>query len=172
MTAADRRRALEPVRAALRDAARRDAAAALAQADADAATVVEEARAQAAAVVAEARRQGERDAAAVRARERARAHREARGRVLRAQRVAYEELRRRSRAAARTVRDRPDYPDLLDRLRARLLDVLGPDAAVREHPDGGLVAEAPGRRIEATLDSLADQALSDLGAGVEGLWAP
>jgi hypothetical protein len=172
MTTADRRRARAPVRTALGAAAHRDAAAALGQAAAEVRAVLEEARAQAAAVVDEAGRQGEQDAAAVRARERARAQREARGRVLRAQRAAYEELRRRGRAAVATLRDRPDYPDLLEQVRRRLLAELGPDADVWEPPDGGLVAEVPGRRIEATLDALADRALADLGGGVADLWAP
>jgi hypothetical protein len=161
--------ALAPVRDALLARARADAAAALADADTDAAAVLAEAREQAAALLREAREQGEREAAALRTREHARAGREARTVVLGAQRAALEELRRRGRAAARAL---GEDPALLDRLRARLLADLGPDAVVRDHPDGGLVAEAPGRRVDASLGALADRALDALGVEVQGLWTP
>jgi hypothetical protein len=161
--------ALAPVRAALLDRARADAAAALAAADTDAAAVLAEAREQAAALLREAREQGEREAAALRTREHARAGREARSVVLGAQRTALDELRRRTRVAARALRD---DRALLDRLRARLVTDLGPDAVVREHPDGGLVADAPGRRVDASLPALADRALDGLGGEVQALWTP
>jgi vacuolar-type H+-ATPase subunit E/Vma4 len=169
------RSALAPVRAALLDRARADADAVLAEADADADEVVAAARSRAAALVAEARAEGERDAAVLAARDRARARREARAAVLRAQSRVYEELRRRSRVAVRALRDDPVYPALLEALRDRARDRLGADAVVREHPDGGLVAEAPGRRgarLDATLDALTDDALDGLGGEVRRLWEP
>jgi vacuolar-type H+-ATPase subunit E/Vma4 len=157
---------------ALLDRARMDADAALTGADTEAAAMLAAARARAAQLVTEARAEGERDAAAVGARLRARAQREARAAVLHAQAAAYAELRRRSRAAVRALREDPAYPELLAALRARARAQLGAAATVREHPDGGVVAEAPGRRLDAGLDALADAALDGLGAEVQELWAP
>ena len=169
---ADAVAALEPVRTALLARARADGDALLASADADAETAVAAARVEAAAAVAEARAQGERDAALVRTAERARARRQARAVVLRAQRAAYDELRRRSRAAAARLRTEPGYPALLDRLTALARAELGAAAVVREHPDGGVVAEAPGRRVDLRLATLAERAVDTLGPEVEALWAP
>ena len=169
---ADAVAALEPVRAALLARARADGDARLASADADAETAVAAARVEAAAAVAEARAQGERDAALVRTAERARARRQARAVVLRAQRAAYDELRRRSRAAAARLRTEPEYPALLDRLTALARAELGPAAVVRVHPDGGVVAQAPGRHIDLRLATLAERAVDTLGPEVEALWAP
>ena len=45
-------------------------------------------------------------------------------------------------------------------------------AVVREHPDGGVVAEAPGRRLDLRLTTLADRAVDTLGPQLEALWAP
>lgn len=163
---------LAPVRAELLDRARADAAALLAAADAEAAAVVAAARGEAAELLADARAQGERDAAGVVAEARSRARRQARTTVLRAQREAYEQLCRRSREASRALRVEPAYQDLLAGLRQRARAELGPDATVVEHPDGGVLAEAPGRRVRHTLDALADRAVAALGAEVEKLWAP
>jgi vacuolar-type H+-ATPase subunit E/Vma4 len=171
-TRAELRRSLTPVREGLLAAARADADATAAAAEADAAAVVSDARAQAGAILDEARARGERDALVLEARERARARREARSTVLKAQRDAYEHLRRAARAAARRLRADPGYPALVADLTARARTELGPGAVVREHPDGGVVAEAPGRRLDGTLDALADRALADLGPEVQGLWAP
>jgi hypothetical protein len=164
--------ALAPVREALLERARADADAVLHTAGVQAAAVLAAAHSRAAALVAEGRAEGERDAATVGALRRARAQREARAAVLRAQAAAYAELRRRSRAAVRALRDDPAYPQLLAALRARAEARLGPAATVREHPDGGVVADAPGRRLDASLDALADAALDGLGAEVQRLWAP
>ena len=65
-----------------------------------------------------------------------------------------------------------DRAALLDALRARVRAELGPDATVREHPDGGLVAEAPGRRLDLSLPALADDAVDALGGAAAALWAP
>lgn len=166
------RAALEPVRQGLLARARADADAALARADADAEAALAQARAQAEQVLAAARAEGEREGAVLRARERARSQRAARETVLRAQGQAYRDLRDRARTEARGLRDAPGYPALLDRLRARAEAELGPDADVRSLPDGGVVAEAAGRRLVLSLDALADEALDRLGAAVEQLWTP
>jgi vacuolar-type H+-ATPase subunit E/Vma4 len=164
--------ALDPVRAALLDRARADGDALLAAADAQAAAAVAAARAEAGAAVAEARARGEREAAVVRTAERARARREARAIVLRAQRTAYDELRRRSRAAAERLHTEPGYRALQDRLVAVARADLGTQAVIREDPDGGLVAEAPGRRVDLRLGTLAERAVDGLGPELAALWAP
>ncbi len=41
-----------------------------------------------------------------------------------------------------------------------------------EHPRGGVVGEAAGRRVEYTLDDLADGIVDRLGAELDGVWAP
>ncbi|HEV7187335.1 MAG TPA: V-type ATP synthase subunit E family protein [Blastococcus sp.] len=171
-TAAGFRSALAPVREGLLAQARADADATLAAADADAAVVVATAREQAATILDEARTRGERDAAVLEARERARGRREARSAVLQAQRDAYEELRRTARAAARQLRADPRYPDLVAALTERARVELGPGATVHEHPDGGVVAAAAGRRLDGSLEALADRALTGLGPDVQGLWGP
>jgi len=164
--------ALDPVRTALLTRATADGDAMVATADSDATAAVTAARAEAAAVVADARAEGERDAAVVRSAEQARARRQARGIVLAEQRAAYDELRRRSRVAARRLRTEPGYAALLGRLTALARGELGPEAVVREHPDGGVVAEAPGRRLDLRLTTLADRAVDTLGPQLEALWAP
>lgn len=169
---ADLQDALAPVRDGLLGRARADADATVAAADAEAAVTLAGARTLAASIREEARARGERDAAALEERERARARREARSTVLQAQRAAYEQLRRAAETAARGLRAGPAYPDLLAGLTARAAAELGPEAVVREHPDGGVLAEAAGRRWDGTLHTLADRALADLGADVQGLWAP
>jgi hypothetical protein len=161
--------AMDPVRAALRDRARADRDALLHAVDAEVAARLTAARKEAAAVLAEARAQGERDAATARAAERARARRQARAIVLRAQRASYEELVARSRIAVGRLRAEPA---LLDRLHAVARATLGPSAVVGEDPDGGVVADTPGRHLDLGLVTLADQAVAALGAEVEALWRP
>ena len=164
------RDALEPVRTALLARARADADATTARAEADAADRLAEARTEAAAILAAARSEGEQDAATVRARAAARAHREARETVLRAEREAYGRLYRQARTGVAALRADPRYPALVERLRDRARAQLGAEAVVREHPDGGVVAEVPGRRLDLSLPALADRAVDDLGAEVTRLW--
>jgi hypothetical protein len=137
--------ALEPVRRALLDRARADAAATRATAEARAEAVLTRARAEAERLVAEARAQGEADGAIVLATTRARARRQARSVVLAAQRSAYEELRRQARAEARRLVGDGDRTS-------------------------GTAGE--GRRIVWSTDTLADEAVDGLGAELEKLWAP
>lgn len=91
---------------------------------------------------------------------------------LTAQREALEELRARSAAAVRALRDDPCYPRLLDRLGALARAAGGADLVIEEQPDGGVLAEAPGRIVDCTLTALAARAVDALGAEVERLWAP
>ena len=163
-----RRAALEPLRAALLSRARAEAARIEAEADADAQQVMTAAREQAAAVLARARTDGEAQAAATLATEAARSRQMARGLVLGAQRAAYDELQERARSAVRGLLADPGRrAGLAAALRSR----LGDHAVLRDHPDGGLLAETDdGRSIDASIGALVDAALS--GTDMEQLGDP
>ncbi|MGZ4477508.1 MAG: hypothetical protein ACXVW2_02755 [Nocardioidaceae bacterium] len=163
---------LAPVRRALLSAAERDAARALATADTDAEATRREAETQAAAILTEARARGEADGREAVTAERGRARRLARGTVLEAQREGYTTLRREVHHAVTRWRDQPGYPALRERLAARARALVGPGATVSDRPEGGVVAEAPGRRAALTLPALADRGLDALAADLPGLWAP
>jgi vacuolar-type H+-ATPase subunit E/Vma4 len=163
---------LLPVREALLAHAGSDARRLLAEVDAEGDSIIARARAEAEAIRAEARSQGEADATAVLVAERARARRQARAVVLAAQRESYTALRARVVEEAATLRLDPAYATWRDGLGERVRAALGPDAVVTEHPEGGVLGEAPGRRVAHTLAGLATRALDALGPDVEGLWAP
>jgi vacuolar-type H+-ATPase subunit H len=163
---------LAPVREALLARARADAATSVEGAAAHAAEVLERARTEAAEILEQARRDGEREAAAVLAREAARSHREAREIVLASQRGAYQLLHQQVRAAVCSLRSEPGYPPLLERLRHQAQGELGPDAVIREHPEGGVVGEARERRLDLSLPTLADRLVAGLGSEVTRLWDP
>lgn len=163
--------ALQPVRAALLrrasdeavrtvEVARQDAdsdiAAARAQADADLQRIADDAKSQALAEQTITRTEARRDARAV---------------ELAAQREAYDEFRRRVTASVVALRQDPAYPDLRDRLIARARQTLGPDATIVEHPDGGVVAVTPVRRLDLSLPAIADRAIVDTGTKVAELWS-
>ena len=163
---------LEPLVRALRERADRDAAELLARADADAAATLADARARADEVLAKARDAGQRDAATLLAAERSRAEREARAVLLAAQQGAYEDARAAVRAAVCRLRDDPAYPLLVDALRDRARRELGPGATTAELPGGGIEARAGGRRVEYSLEGLADDLLEQVGGDLAELWAP
>jgi vacuolar-type H+-ATPase subunit E/Vma4 len=164
--------ALAPVRAALIARATADARQLVAQAEADADSALSAAERQAADIRGEAAASVAREEAAVLGQARSRSRRQGRAIVLDAQRAVYDDLRARSRAAARGLRADPEYPTLLSRLTDQARAELGSDARITEHPDGGLVAEADGRRLVLTLDEAADRAVDRLGVAVERLWLP
>jgi vacuolar-type H+-ATPase subunit E/Vma4 len=161
---------LEPVRAHLLAAARRDAAETVARAEAAASTTVDRARAEVGAIRTEARTRGQADGVALAATAQAGARREGRELVLRAQRDCYLELRARSRDAVVALRAEPGYPRLLARLRELAGTAAGPDAVVAEHSSGGAVAESAHQRVDCSLITLADRALDALGSEVVDLW--
>ena len=163
---------LEPVRQAILAAARADAARLLADADTEATAAVARADAEAARIRTSARAQGEADAEAVLVAERARARRRARALVLAAQRAAYEELRDRVAGALPGLRAGAGYAGWRDGVGEQVREMLGEGTVLSEHPDGGVVGEAPGRRVAVTLTGLADEAVDALGADLEGLWSP
>ncbi|WKX69014.1 V-type ATP synthase subunit E [Streptomyces sp. XD-27] len=170
--ASDIEASLEPVRAELLRRARADARELLGRADREATDLLRRAGAQAEAVLAEARRQGREEGMRAARDVLARARRTARAHELAARRDAYEELRRRTAERVRGLRGSPEYPALLERLTRHARLLLGSGADVTEHPSGGVVAVAGGRRVDCTLDALAARALARLGAETEHLWAP
>lgn len=151
--------ALAPVREALLTLARRDAQRMIEEADADAAATQAEAARQVEEIRSAARAEAATDSAALLAVERARTNRESRAVELRARRAAYDELVRRAREA---VRELSDDPGLQDRLAALARGELGPTATVHRNPDGGVTAQAGGRRVSYPLSALADQAVAEL----------
>ncbi|MDF3301499.1 hypothetical protein [Streptomyces tropicalis] len=172
MTATSRRcdAALEPVRAALLAEARADAAAEAARARADARETLAAARARADVVLAEARETGRRDGAAAAALDLVHARRDAAHAELAARQAAFDTLRRRVADGVRTEAAHRD--GLPEALAARAHRLLGPDATITPGPGGGVVAAAPGRRVDLTPAALAERALTRLGARTEDLWAP
>jgi vacuolar-type H+-ATPase subunit E/Vma4 len=164
---------LDPLRAALLAHARRDAEQALATARAEAEQALATARAEAQARRATARDEGERDAEAVRVQQQARARRAARAVLLAAQHEALDVVRAQARAAVREWWDDPQLrPAVRERLAVRARAALGPDAVVRDHPAGGVVAQAADRRATYVLGDLADASLDGLGPDLVRVWAP
>lgn len=151
---------LAPVREALLGIARDDAGAALAEADREAAELLASADAEAAELLGRARARSAEDAAELVAAEHSRMLRESRSFELAARRSAYDAL---VAAAVAAVRARlADDPEVLAALTARAHAELGPDATVTSSPDGGLVAEADGRRMGLPLAALAERAVTEL----------
>jgi vacuolar-type H+-ATPase subunit E/Vma4 len=164
---------LDPLCAALLAQARRDADAARAAAQHEAEQALATAVADAQARRAAARAEGERDAEVVRVQQQARARRAARAVVLAAQRQALDQVRTQARAAVRAWWDDPRLgPALRQSLTARARADLGPDAVVRDHPGGGVVAQVVDRRVTYVLGDLADAALDGLGPDLGQVWAP
>ncbi|MGN6576625.1 MAG: hypothetical protein ACTHKG_13145 [Nocardioides sp.] len=92
--------------------------------------------------------------------------------VLAAQRETFDELRSRVARALPGLRAAPGYAAWKNAAEAEVRAILGGGAVISEHPDGGVVGEVPGRRVALTLTALADEAIDELGADVEGLWSP
>jgi len=156
---------LGPVREALLRLAHADADAVLTAADRDIAELLAAADAEASQLRARARAQAEEDTAALEAAEHSRVLREARSIELRARLAAYEAL---LSAAATASRSRlADSPEVVAAMTERARAVLGPEATLTRTPDGGLAAEADGRRLELPLATLVERAVADLLASRE-----
>ncbi|RXS87183.1 hypothetical protein EST92_04100 [Streptomyces sp. TM32] len=164
--------ALEPVRTELLRAAHAEARALLAAADREAADLLDAARAEGEAILDASRRQGEAEGRAAGRALLIQARRTARARELGGRREAYEQLRLHATERVRALRDTTGYDAVLDRLTRRAHLLLGPDADVTEHPDGGVVAHAAGRSVDCTLDAVTAHALDRIGPEAETLWAP
>jgi cell division septum initiation protein DivIVA len=156
--------ALAPVREALLAVARADAERTRERAAAEADAVLAAARERADAVRAAARAEGTADAAGVLAAEHARARRGARSAVLRARRETYEALRAQARAAVSGLTAEPAYADLRDRLVAEVRGRLGPQAAIRDVPGGGIAGEVCRQRIDLSLASMSDRFVDEIAA--------
>jgi vacuolar-type H+-ATPase subunit E/Vma4 len=163
---------LAVVRAALLARARSDAKRIVQAADDEVADQLVDAAARAAETVAAAAAATQRDADAIADEAGSRARRQARAIVLAARQSTFEELRSRSHDAVHALRTDAGYPALVARLTTTARERLGSAAVVREQPEGGVVAEADGRRLTLTLDAAADRALDALGFRVEELWGP
>ncbi|MFF8941511.1 hypothetical protein ACF1A5_04345 [Streptomyces sp. NPDC014864] len=161
---------LEPVREALLAEACEARAVAVARARTEARATLEAAGARADAILTRARAAGRRDGVAAAARELVHARQDAARARLAARREAYEEFRRQVADGVRTAAG--DRDGLLDALTRRARDTLGADAVVRPGADGGIVAEAPGRRLDLTPAALAERALDRFGSRVQELWTP
>ncbi|HTX96930.1 MAG TPA: hypothetical protein VME67_20020 [Mycobacterium sp.] len=163
--------ALQPVRRHLLAGARADAEREIVEAQQEAQRVLAAARDQAAQLAEAARAAGRDEAEAVSAQRRAALQRELRGTVLAAQRDAYQRWRRRSTEAVLRLRDDAAYPQWAAALRAAAKATLGADAQLREHPTGGVVAEAGQRCMDLSLAGIAARVLDDATAHVGEPWS-
>lgn len=163
---------LDPARETLLADACTRAAALLAEADTDAAAQLERARREADDLVARARAKGEAEGRIAAGRAAATQRSFARMEVRGAQRAAHDELREQARAAALSLRDAPDYDELLDRLAATARLDLGDDAQIERDPPGagGVRGRAGTRQVDYTLAALADRCVDGLGSRVRRLW--
>lgn len=155
--------ALEPVRTALLSAAQRDAQRVRTAGAAAAAWELSQAQQRAAAISIQARVQGEADAAAARTAAEAGARRHARTIVLQAQREAFVQLRDAVRTDLARLQGDPAYAALRSGLAGTVSRSLGADAVIRDADGGGVVGEVAGRRMDCSLRSFADRAVTELG---------
>ena len=162
--------ALAPVRRALRDAAARGATDVRRRAQMESDRVLAEAASRASTIRSEAREQGAAEAAAALAVDRIRARRTTRAAILAAHRESYEALRSAARDAVAGLRDDPDYPRWREGMAAAVRRTLGDDARVRDHPDGGLIGESAGRRVDFSLSGFADRAMDTIIADLDTAW--
>lgn len=160
--------ALAPLREELVASARADAEQVVAQARARADLHIAAARTAAAARVAEARARAEADTASALAGEAARVRQQCRALLLAARRAVYDELRRRTHEEVRSLREEPAYAGLRSAVENTGIARLGSGAVSRDSGDGGCIVEAPGMRIEASLDALADWALETVSSEFSG----
>ena len=163
--------ALAPVRAHLLRSALDQAALIRADARRAAADITAQARRDAEAVVARAQSAGQAEAALLSAAELSRAHHEARSLLLGVQREAADALRDQVHAAVATLPHEPGYDQLAHGLTRLARTTAGPGAMVTPDPSGGVVARAPGIRVDCSLTRLADLAVEALGR-MRDLWTP
>ncbi|MGO9035989.1 hypothetical protein [Mycobacterium sp.] len=163
--------ALQPVRRHLLECARADAEREIAEAEQEAERVLAAARNQAAQLAEAARAAGRAAAETVSAQRRAALQRELRGAVLAAQRDIYQRWCRRGTEAVLRLREDPAYPRWAAALRATAQATLGAGAQLREHPTGGVVAEAGQRCMDLSLAGIAARVLDDTTAQVDEPWS-
>jgi len=159
--------ALAPVREALLDSARAEAARIRAAADAAAEATVAAARDEADQIRAQARERGAADAATALGADRSRVRRQARAVLLAARREGSETLRAAARATVLDVRSDPGYPRLHAALIAAARRSLGPGTRTEPAEDGGVIGTRGARRIDLSLTALADRAVEDCAGGLD-----
>jgi vacuolar-type H+-ATPase subunit E/Vma4 len=162
--------ALEPLPTALMARAREEAKECVAQMRRRTASELDAARAAADQAVQDARIRGETEAATAVAIEDATVRRQVRTLLLAARRSVYEQLRTHIQSDVKQLHGEPIYRDLRATMTSAGRSLIGPGAVVRE-VDDGCVIEASGRRVEVTLESLADWALAGVLADAQG-WTP
>jgi hypothetical protein len=91
--------------------------------------------------------------------------------MLAARRDIYQQWCRRGTEAVLRLRDDPAYPHWATALRAAAQATLGADAQLREHPTGGVVAEAGQRCIDLSLAGIAARVLDDTTAQLDEPWS-
>ncbi len=163
--------ALQPVRRHLLECARADAEREIAEAQQEAERVLAAARDQAAQLAEAARVAGRAAAETVSAQRHAALQQELRGAVLAAQRDIYQRWCRRGTEAVLRLREDPAYPRWAAALRATAQATLGADAQLREHPTGGVVAEAGQRCMDLSLAGIAALVLDDTTTQVDEPWS-
>ncbi len=161
--------ALAPVREALRSAAEKEASELREGARQQVIALLADAREQAAHIVAAAARDGEAAARSDAALRSSRVRREANELVLAQRSSLLQELRQQLRARAMTLQDDRRYPALVNALTKQCLDLLGPAASVSTSPDGGVIGEAGARRLDLSLPILAGMTLESMPEARE-LW--
>jgi hypothetical protein len=84
-----------------------------------------------------------------------------------------DELRRRAREAALELRERPDYPELLECLSDAARSQLGDDAELEvDLPGrGGVIGRRGNASVDYTLPAMADRTIDEMGVALERLWA-
>lgn len=164
---------LEPVRTAILDAARRDAAAAIDAATAQGEQTRRRAQTEADRIREAARAQGRRDAEQVRLEQQARARRRARATVLHAQRAVLDEVTDAVHDRVRALwADEPTRQRIRHRLVEDARRTHGAGAEITDHPDGGIVVTVDDARATYLLHDLADRIIGSLGDELAGLWTP
>ncbi len=171
MTAQRTLEGVDALDAALRGAVAVDTEREIRTARADADAVVRGAQRDAEELVDRARREAEAIADATSARERVALRREVTRTTLGAEQALISDIEARVCDGILGLRDAPDYGRLLDGLELRARAQLGAGATITRDPpgEGGVVAEAAGRRVDYTLPALARLALADLGKPIEEL---
>lgn len=101
--------------------------------------------------------------------------------ILRAAHRQADQIAAQARADAESVRAQaeaearggaePGHARRQDNLRKTAYAVLGSDADVVDHPDGGVVAVAGQRRLDLSLAAIAEHTLDHVVPEVNGLWA-
>jgi vacuolar-type H+-ATPase subunit E/Vma4 len=159
--------ALAPLRSALLATAQEDADRRLREADEAAHATQAESDASVARGRAAARSRGAADAAAAVTQQRSRAGARARSILLEARREEYLALKQAARSAMAALRDDPSYPAMRERMADAVRRRLGPQAQIDDADGGGVLGRAPGRRVDYSLASLADQAADEVAAELE-----